>query len=298
MPYFGFFDLSNYDGNLKDIDTSVGWVKFAVVKDVTPEFMEKYMIPGLPFIRLYKPNGEMIDYMGSKMFRRPYLAIMLRVFLGVNLWNEPINQPCMNFQAMDNGPPTDDWLYAPEGKVFPGSFGRYCDHMKDQLIKQYLTGDRKKIGMRYMRGWVTRDGTQGWSDSDDKNSLARDMEYWLYSYPHEGPGGHVFKEPIVKEFHKRWDHTTDSKETLMWHNGHVIPYSYADFDYLTFDDWHENGRVEPVEWYTQQFKLPMVWSNRLQHPEADKYDPKKALRNLDFEYVKAEIEKWDPEQFT
>lgn len=297
MPYFGFFDLSNYPGSLADIDTSTGFVKFAIVK-VNAEFMKLFKIPGIPHMRLYKANGEMIDYIGTKMFRRPYLAILLRVFLGVNLWNEPINQPCINFQAIGNGPSEDSWVWAPEGKVFPGSWGHYCSHMKDQQIKARLSHERRRARTEKNVGnnrFISRQGMHGIDNSiiAEVNTQLFEQghylnaEFYAQRYEKKFPHPFLFLTPSVQYYFGE-----DGEEIPKMEIGNIVPNSYVDFDYVTAMEWAGTPPEEKEDflWYQSLFGM----TDLLTWPTPDKKD----FRNVDFEYLKAEIESWDPDQFT
>ena len=61
LETFGWWQNTESYSELKNINTGEGYLKYAVVV-VTPEFMEQYEIPGFPLIRLYKANGEWLEY--------------------------------------------------------------------------------------------------------------------------------------------------------------------------------------------------------------------------------------------
>ena len=57
-------------------------------------------IPGIPYLRLYKPNGEQLDYFGNLHVDYPLPVVSLRNFVGESAFNEDIAHPCITYPCM------------------------------------------------------------------------------------------------------------------------------------------------------------------------------------------------------
>ena len=51
-------------------------------------------------IKMYKPNGEHIDYMGQlQASKYELIPVLLRNFVATNVFGESITHPCINFEC-------------------------------------------------------------------------------------------------------------------------------------------------------------------------------------------------------
>ena len=57
-------------------------------------------IPGFPYLRLYKPNGEQLDYFGNMHVDYPFPVAAMRNFVGETAFDEDIAHPCMTYPSM------------------------------------------------------------------------------------------------------------------------------------------------------------------------------------------------------
>ena len=75
-------------------------VKQACLFILTNEFPTHMQIGGVPMVKMYKPNGEHIDYMGQlQASKYELIPVLLRNFVAVNVFGESITHPCINFEC-------------------------------------------------------------------------------------------------------------------------------------------------------------------------------------------------------
>ena len=90
-----------------------------IVRD--PEFLRHHQVTGVPQIRLYKPNGEMIDYRGQISTHRYFsITLRLRDFLAETCYGESIFHRCTDYLVGEYQNTT----------YYPGLWGIYCDHFR------------------------------------------------------------------------------------------------------------------------------------------------------------------------
>ena len=52
-------------------------------------------------VKMYKPNGEHIDYLGKlSAVKYELIPVLLRDFVAQNVFGESITHPCVNFEGM------------------------------------------------------------------------------------------------------------------------------------------------------------------------------------------------------
>jgi len=100
-------------------------VKFAIV-NIDRKFMERHQIPGFPYLRLYKPNGEQLDYFGNMHVDYPFPVAAMRNFVGETAFDEDIAHPCMTYPMMPKRRHFNTTLYDDH---FKWPFGKYCEHV-------------------------------------------------------------------------------------------------------------------------------------------------------------------------
>jgi len=127
-------DFRLHERDAPNMAETSGVLDYAIVKisdtnvKAAREFMEAFEIGGVPMVKMYKPNGEHIDYMGQlQASKYELIPVLLRNFVAVNVFGESITHPCINFELIRFR--NISWI--------PGSFGVYCrkpfwnDGMKD-----------------------------------------------------------------------------------------------------------------------------------------------------------------------
>jgi len=100
-------------------------VKFAIVS-IDRRFMERHQIPGFPYLRLYKPNGEQLDYFGNMHVDYPFPVAAIRNFVGETAFDEDIAHPCMTYPMMPKRRHFNTTLYE---DYFKWPFGKFCEHI-------------------------------------------------------------------------------------------------------------------------------------------------------------------------
>ena len=96
-------------------------MKAAIILVRDPDFLRVHKLTGVPQIRLYKPNGEMLDYRGQLAAYRYFSnTLRLRDFIAETVYGESIFHPCTDYLVSDYQNTT----------YYPGLWGIYCKHTK------------------------------------------------------------------------------------------------------------------------------------------------------------------------
>ena len=140
----GIRDVFNYR-RTRDV------IKAAIIAVKEPDFLRVHKVTGVPQIRLYKPNGEMLDYRGQIVNARYFSnTLRLRDFVAETVFGESIFHPCTDYLVSDYQNTT----------YYPGFWGIFCKHIQLPLKQHFSnTGTYPNeinavFDMRYKKGMI------------------------------------------------------------------------------------------------------------------------------------------------
>ena len=106
-----------------------------VVIDEPEDFMRFHDIGGVPLMRLYKPNGEILDYLPNIVGKYFSNTMKMYAFFAETVFGESMYHPCLDFLV-------SEWRNT---SYYPGVFGLQCGHRDRHLEHPF----RARVGQGY-----------------------------------------------------------------------------------------------------------------------------------------------------